>query len=159
SGAALWRAQSDGTLKLDLTAGALAERESLARALEPLADAVARERSALLLEHPDRDDSLSPESARRFARVACVPMLGAESVRGVRALCDPEGVASSAFEPADHALSGAMAERIAELLERAERWDALRQAETQLAELRARLRRRERLATLGEIAARIAREA
>jgi len=157
--AALWRAQPDGTLRLEATAGALAERESLARSLEALAMQVAGERRARILDRPAEELALPGEIAERFARLACLPITGHERLFGVLALFDAAGAESSPFEAGEPALQHAMAERLAELFEQAERWEVLRQAEAQLVELRARLRRRERLATLGEIAARLAREA
>ena len=157
--AALWRVQSDGTLRLEATAGGLAERESLARALEPLAHEVVAEGRARFLDRPGEEPALPAEVSERFGKLSCLPIPGAARVLGALALFDAAQAPHATFEPSDPALQCAMAERLAELFDQAERWEALRQAETQLAELRTRMRRRERLATLGEIAARLAREA
>lgn len=157
--AALWRTQPDGTLRLEATAGALADRESLARALEPLANAVVGEGRARFLDRPSEEPLLPGEASGRFGKLSCLPVTGAARVVGALALFDAAGAPHGSFEPSEPALQCAMAERLAELFEQAERWEALRQAETQLTELRTRMRRRERLATLGEIAARLAREA
>lgn len=158
-GAAFWRATPGGSPRLELTAGALAERESLARALDPLVERMVDQGRARYFDEPLEDSGLAAESAGRFARIACVPVLGRERALGVLALFDTPGARHARFASSDHELIRALAEGLGALLEQAECGDALRRMEAQLAEARARLRRRERLATLGEIAGRLAREA
>ncbi len=161
TGAAVWRQEAGSPLRLEVTAGGFAERESLARALQPLAESVVESRRERLLEGPVADPALPPEAAARFARVACLPIAAQDRVLGALAVFDGAEVprARAAFDVEDDEFLRAAADALAVLLEAARAAEALRSREQQVRELRARSRRRERLASLGELSSQLLQEA
>jgi signal transduction histidine kinase len=154
-GSAVWRAHGE-TLRLEVTHGPAGQRERFARALAPEAEAAALTASPRVIEPaaeargPD-----TPTVAGIVPVVAFGRTLGALAVWD-RALTAP--AESAAFGAADMEFLHTLADGLAMVLDQAARFDALRAAERERSELRARVRREERLAAVGEVAARAAEE-
>ena len=164
--AALWTLGAEEKMELVATAGERRERESLARLLTPRAVIAATRAQAEIVEDAGAADAgAGPRTADRelpagVSSAAFVPVAAYGRVLGVIAAFDaanPEGEASldrstAPAAPGDHELEtlSAIADGLAMVLDRAQRTDAARTSEQQTRELRARLRRRERLASVGE---------
>lgn len=167
--AAIWTLGAEARVELAATAGERREREALARQLTPLAAVAATRGQAeiLGLAVNSGEPAVQPageEIPRAVSRVAFVPVTAYDRALGVIAVfdafdaVDAEGGPSSdsrtaAQEPlGDHEMEtlSAIADGLGMVLDRAERTDAARAGEQQTRELRARLRRRERLASVGE---------
>jgi len=149
--AAIWMIGA-GEPELVMTAGDLREREGFARRLGSRA-AIAAAGGQVEIVAPESGETEEPIAG--VARVAFVPVQAYGRVLGVigafdAASSDTANVAMS--EDRDRGLEtlSAIADGLAMVLDRAERTDAARASEQQTRELRARLRRRERLASAGE---------
>lgn len=156
-GSALWLARPDGDLRLEVTHGPAGRRERLARALEPFAAAtLSGGRPWVADEHALDALGISGEP---IATAAAWPLAAYGRTLGVLAVHDaapgPEGPATAqAIE-----FLGTLADLTAGMLEAARREDALRASEHRRRDLADRMRREERLAALGELAAEVAHEA
>lgn len=164
--AAIWTMGAEERLELVATAGERRERESLARLLTPRAVLAATRAQAEIVERANvaegGDDArdAGADLPHALACAAFVPVAAYGRLLGVIAVFDaanPEGEGaherSLAHEAAgDHELEtlSAIADGLGMVLDRAARTDAARTSEQQTRELRARLRRRERLASVGE---------
>lgn len=149
-GSAAWRVHGE-QLRLEVTHGPAGRRERVARELGAAAGDAARGMSRRLLE-PAAPDG---------APAAIVPLIAFGRPLGALAAWEritlrPDEPA--AFDAADLEFLQTLADLLALVLDQASRFDALRAAERERDELRARVRREERLAAAGEIATRAARE-
>ncbi|MBI3539417.1 MAG: GAF domain-containing protein [Candidatus Eisenbacteria bacterium] len=158
-GGAVWLGDTAPDLELESTQGPPGTRERLARALMPLAMEVVEEGRPRVI--PDdgpgglRGDGSPVDSA------LIVPVTAYGAVRGVLAVYDRLASHPSrppGFDPADAAFVTALAHQLALAVDQARRIEAVRQAEQRCDDLRRELARRERLAALGEMAARVAHE-
>jgi signal transduction histidine kinase len=156
-GSAAWRVHGDA-LRLEVTHGAAGQRERAARELMPRAHEAAFSMAPRMIEpgRADIDDVVGAiESAGLVPLVAYGRPLGALAAweRTTFHPAEPRG-----FEAADMEFLHTLGDMLAMVLDQAARFDALRAAEREREELRARVRREERLAAAGELASRAARE-
>jgi len=158
---ALWTCGPEGVPRLAHTAGEAGDRESQARALQGLAEEVFAGRGPARIEGEELAARVPAIGASACVRM--LPLVASGRVLGVLAAVVPVDAAgvSAAGAPADSVREDdegiedlmAVADGLAVLLDRAARSDAERAGEQKVRELRARLRRREWLATVGERAA------
>ena len=149
-GSAAWRVHGD-QLRLEVTHGPAGQRERIARELGAAAGEAVRAMSRRRLE-------LAGTAA---AAAAVVPLIAYGRPLGALAAWEritlrPDEPAG--FEAADLEFLHTLADLLALVLDHAARFDALRTAEREREDLRARVRREERLAAAGELATRAARE-
>ena len=161
-GAALWVVGERHAPKLESTWGPAGTRERLGRALRPLAVAALERGRRVVLERVTDDARLSPEAAAQLSALAVLPMqahgrnLGALAVYD-RAAFHPAD--SMAFDPVDLEFLTTLCHLCALVLERAEEGDRLLRGDRERQDLTRRLARSERLAALGELAARMSKDA
>ncbi|OGF09370.1 MAG: hypothetical protein A2W00_14780 [Candidatus Eisenbacteria bacterium RBG_16_71_46] len=161
-GCALWLCDPRGGLRLEVTRGHASSRERLGRGLQTLATRVAERQKPLVLDRVTDEALLSPEIAAQLASLAVLPVIAYGRPLGVLAVYDRAAfhpAERSGFDRLDLECLSTLADMTALLLDQAQRVDALGASERRGHELRARVRREERLAGLGEIAMRAAREA
>lgn len=155
-GSAAWRVHGEAP-RLEVTHGPAGQRERVARQLAPVAAHVVASLGPRLIEpgHPLEEVEPLVESAVLVPLVAYGRGLGALAVweRIVIHPAEPRG-----FEAEDVEFLHTLADLLAMVLDQAARFDALRAADQEREDLRARVRREERLAAAGEIASRAARE-
>lgn len=149
-GSAGWRLHGD-QLRLEVTHGPAGQRERVARELGAAA------RDAVEAMSRRRVEPVAPggEQAAIVPLVAFGRPLGALAAWERTALRPDE---AAEFTTADLEFLQTLGDLLALVLDQAARFDALRAAEREREELRARVRREERLAAAGEMAARAARE-
>ncbi len=154
-GSAAWRVHGD-TLRLEVTHGPAGQRERIAREL------MGEAREATLAMTPRVLDPGAEGAAERTVTSAgIVPLVAYGHPRGALGVwektslhpAEPDG-----FDAADMEFLHTLGDLLAMSLDHAARFDALRAAEREREELRARVRREERLAAAGEFASRAARE-
>jgi nitrogen-specific signal transduction histidine kinase len=161
-GSAIWRIGSSGVPVLDVTFGLAGERERLARGLQHLVAATVVSERRRTLERVTDEALLSPEIAAQLENVAIIPMRAYERCVGAIAVYDrsPRGsLEPPEFDEVEVAVLETIADLLALVMDQAERFGSLRRAELRARELQARLAREERLATLGEMAVRVAEDA
>jgi signal transduction histidine kinase len=156
-GSAVWRVHGDA-LRLEVTHGPAGQREQVARELGGAAGDVAFTMSPRLIEpgpaHP-------PEVGAATQTAALVPLIAYGRTLGTLAVWErtsPHPAEPRGFEAADVESLHTLGDLLAMVLDQAVRFDALRAAEQEREDLRARVRREERLAAAGEFASRAARE-
>lgn len=149
-GAAVFLAGPGGTAKLEVAHGPAAWREAAARALEPEA------REALASRRPRGTE---PGAAGPAAAWAVVPLLAYERALGAVAVHDAGEEPREGLAPHDLEFLAALAAQAALLLAHAQAVDELARAHAAARDQSARLRELDRLAGLGELAARVAEEA
>jgi signal transduction histidine kinase len=159
-GAALWLGAAAGSLELESTQGAPGARERCGRALTPLAMEVVDAERARLVE-PGADGRTPGVASAEVHAAIVVPVVAYGVARGALAVHDR--VAShpsdpAGFDQADVDLVTTLADQLAIAVDQARRGETLKQVERRCEELRRELARRERLAALGEMAARVAHE-
>jgi signal transduction histidine kinase len=153
-GSAVW-CVGDGSLRLEITHGPSGQRERVARALQGVAEAAVRDSAPRALEAAELADA---EGVGALAERALVqPLVAYGRVLGALAVHDARG-ADGAWSAADREFLAALADAVALLMDHASRFDELQRAALQQRELRARVRREERLAAVGERVARTAHE-
>ena len=153
---AIWISAAGAPPMLSHTAGETSERESMARALQALAVETAESGQVLAIERDSGVPSRLPPGLDRVDRVLLLPVTASGQVMGVLAALTLNGLDPAARDAAGEdatELLTAVADGLGMLFDRAARAEAQRGSEQQARELRARLRRRERLATVGERAA------
>jgi len=161
-GSALWLAAGRAGVRLEATHGPAGQRESLARALQPVADTVAASGVAFASDAVPDDARLAPAVRERLQSLCVVPVTAFEASLGALAVYDRAALHPAhapGFDGEAREFLRALADLAAGAAGAAAREDRLRAAEARVADLRARARRRERLAELGEGAARLVREA
>jgi signal transduction histidine kinase len=156
-GSAVWRAHGDA-LRLEVTHGSAGQRERVARALMfPARESVMGLGSRIVAgsEEPHVPDGPPVPPAALVPLIAYGRPLGVLGVwdRAVRSPAEAAG-----FDAPDMEFLHTIADLLAMVLDQAERFDALRASEQERDELRRRVRREERLAAVGEMASRAARE-
>jgi signal transduction histidine kinase len=160
-GGALWTATAAGPLELQATHGPLGTRERLGRALEGLARAAIERARPVVLDRVVDDPRLGPDVAAQLQSIAIIPLLAYGRGAGAiavydRVTCHPSE--SGAFDRADLEFLATLADVLALAEEQARRCEELRIAEQHRQALQQQLVRSERLAALGEMAARVAHE-
>ncbi len=161
-GSALWLAGAEGPPRLEVTQGPAGRRERIGRSLQHLAAQAVESGQARVLDDVTDEALLSPEAAAEVGALAVFPCAAFGRVLGALAVYDPAGVEPgepAGFEPTDVEFVGALADLAASAADQARRFDELKHAEQQRRELAAQLRREERLAALGELAARMVHDA
>ncbi len=156
--AAIWTVAPGRPPVLAQTAGEVRERESVARALQSWANETVERAGARTVGPASGVPCEGWRGALEAVRGArLTPIVASGQVLGVLATVEmrARGAAALAGEGAGEAdtLLAAVADGLALLLDRAASAEARRAGERQERELRARLRRRERLANVGERAA------
>jgi nitrogen-specific signal transduction histidine kinase len=161
-GSAVWRIGPTGVPVLEVTFGMAGQRERLARGLQHLVAATVVSGKRRALDRVTDEALLAPEVAAQVENVAIIPMRAYERCVGAIAVYDrsPRGSLEPVeFDELELALLETIADLLALVMDQAERFGTLRRAELRGRELQARLTREERLATLGEMAVRVAEDA
>ena len=161
-GSAVWRTGPSGVPVLEVTFGLAGQRERLARGMQHLVAATIVSEKRRTLEHVTDEALLSPEIAAQVENVTIIPMRAYERCVGAIAVYDrvPRGsLEPPEFDELELALLETIADLLSLVMDQAERFGSLRRAELRARELQARLAREERLATLGELAVRVAEDA
>ncbi len=159
--AALFRARADGALAFELAHGPAPARELEARALAPAAAEVARAQRPLAGTGATELPGAAAEGLGEMSVWALQPVAAYGQVLGVIAAWDgPERhPASPEWERGDLECLAALGDSAALLFEHAHRLEELGAAERRREDLAARLREQDRLAAVGELAARVAEDA
>ncbi len=162
-GSALWVMDArEGSARLEGTYGAAAQRERLARGLTPLATACMASGRREVVESPASDSRLAADAAAAIGSVACVPLVAYEEVRGALAVYDlfpRPGAERDGVSSNDLLFLELLADQAAVMLAYVELYDRIRQGEKRLEDARSYQRHLERLASVGERAARAAQDA
>lgn len=167
-GAAVWLTGASGT-RLEVTHGPAGQRERIGRVLLPLAEEVIRTLEPRVLYGPaergriDAQDlpSAAPGVELDAYAVAARPLVAYGRALGALALYHGHpriGEAPATFVRMDLDFLGVLADVLGLVLEQARRGEEVQRAELANHELRARVRREERLASIGERASRVAAE-
>jgi signal transduction histidine kinase len=159
--AAVFRLRDDGALALELAHGPAPSREAEARALQPAAAEVARAGRPFAGAGAAELPGPAVEGAGEVSAWALQPIVAYGRTLGVLAAWDgsERPAASSEWEPGDLDFLAALADQGALLFEHARRLEELGAAERRREDLAARLREQDRVAAVGELAARVAEDA
>jgi len=160
-GGAAWIGVEPEPLVLRTTRGAPATRERIARALAPLAARAVEQGRVVALDQVAEEPRLGPEVAAMVRCVAVLPLMAYGHAAGALAIYDRAAAHpadAALFDTADLAFMAALADLLALARDQAQRCDAVRHAEARQRELQQQVARSERLAELGEQAARVAQE-
>lgn len=160
-GGALWIASESGSLDLRATHGPLGTRERLARAFDGFATAAIERARPMVLDRVVDEPNLSPDVAAQLQSLAVFPLLAYGRGAGALAVYDrvsQHPADSAAFDRLDLEFLATLADLVALAEDQARRCEGLRSAEQRLGEAQQQLARNERLAALGEMAARVAHE-
>lgn len=160
-GGALWLVDASGAPELRTTHGPPGSRERLGRQLSGLAAATVERARPLVLDRVTDEPRLDPDLAAQIQTLAVHPI--AAYGRGAGALavydrCVTHPAESEAFDRADVEFLATLADMVALAEDQARRWETLRQSQHRVRELQHEVARTERLAALGEMAARVAHE-
>lgn len=164
SGGALWRTAGERSVALLESVHVSDDRSDplrQAEALEPLARAVLRDEAARGLADAAADPALDPSLVRGFGAVFAVPVPGPTRAAGVLVLWGPAPRAlaePASFDRDDMRFAESLAGTLGAVLAQAGLSERVRRAETRLAETRKQLAAVERMAALGDLAARAAQE-
>ena len=132
-----------------------------AEALEPLARTVLREDAPRAVADAAADPALDPAAVRGFGAAFAVPVPGLTRAAGVLVLWGPAPRALAEpgrFDRDDMRFATALATTLGAVLAQAGLSERVRQAESRLGDAKKQLATVERLAALGELAARAAQE-
>lgn len=163
-GGVLWRTAGERSALLLESVHVSDDRDDplrQAEALEALARIVLREGAPRALADAAADPVLDPSAVRGFGAVFAVPVPGPTRAAGILVLWGPEPRALAepgGFGRDDIRFVEALAAVLGGVLAQAALSERVRQAETRLAETRKQLATVERMAALGELAARAAHE-
>lgn len=160
-GAAVWLGTSAAALRLEATFGPGGTRERLARAIQPLAGEVLDAAGPTIIDRSIDDERLAPEVAAQLSSLALFPLGAPGRRRGVLGIYDRASFHpgdSPAFPRPDVEFMTALADHAALALEHAARLETLRTVERRSRDLQQRLRRSDRLASIGESSLRMAQE-
>ena len=161
-GSAVWRVSPEGAPRLVVTFGVPGERERLARALQPLVAAHLDSIAGRAWDRIDEEALIPAEAAAQMTTVAIFPVRAYGRALGAIALYDraPRGALEpETYDGLEMASLATLADVLALVLDHTSRFEELQRLELRTRELQARVTREERLATLGEMAARVASEA
>lgn len=164
-GAALWRLADDPArphLEVAASYGPAAARDRLARELEGLATACLAEGRPRRIDRPAGEEGIPEDVAAQISSVCFVPLVAYGSPVGALIVYDRLGqhpCDGARFHDEDLTFLTALGDQYALATCLAASGDALRAGEEARRELIRRLAHNERLAALGEISARLAREA
>lgn len=162
NGSALWLKHENELPRLEITHGSPALRDRLGRALQTIAAQVFAEGRPRLNDCAADEPLLSPDAAASVHAFAVVPLKAYERTLGVLAVYDPARIQRGAprgFGRVELDALGALADLTAMAVDHAARFDEIQAAQVRHRELSARVARQERLADLGEGAAKAAEEA
>lgn len=156
-GSAVWRVDERGAWRLEVVHGPAAQRERMAAALETVARSSGERQR---VESGEQAPPGAPELLGEIRLWAAFPIVAYGRTLGACAVWDVDGrhPARGGLEPGDLEHLESLAGIAALLLEHARRIEELQRAEQQRADLRSRLESQEGLATLGELATRVAHE-
>jgi len=160
-GGALWLVDGSEAPELRTTHGPVGSRERLGRQLGPLAAAAIERGRPLVLDRVTDEPCLDPDVAAQVQSLVVHPLSaygrGAGAL-GVYDRCVGHPAESEAFDRADVEFLATLADLVALADDQGRRCEALRVAEHRARELQHEITRTERLAALGEMAARVAHE-
>ena len=159
-GSAVWRTQGEAT-RLEVTHGPSGQRERLARGLGTLMQDALESHVSRVLDRTEGDPRIPEDVWTQVPNVVMQPILAYGRPLGALAVYD-----RARLHPADDGTFGrddvqfvaTLAHQLALVLDQAVRYDTVRSVQQQNEDLRNWMRREERLASLGEVAARGARE-
>jgi signal transduction histidine kinase len=160
-GSAVWLGSSAAALRLEATSGPGGTRERLARAIQPLAGSALDEPGPVIVDRSIDEERLAPEVAAQLSSLALFPIGVSGRRRGVLGVYDRASFHpgdSPAFARVDLEFLASLADHAALALEHAARLESLRGVERRARDLQQRLRRSDRLASIGETALRMAQE-
>jgi signal transduction histidine kinase len=160
-GGALWVGPADA-LSLEVAQGPAGRRERVGRALHRLAAAVATAGQPRIVDRPADELLLAPDVAASLESLVVCPLRAYGRVLGALACYDrlPTRRSEAAgFPPMDAEFVSALGDLAALAVDQAERFAERKTGEQQRRELATRLERAERLAQVGEVAARMRDEA
>ena len=158
-GGALWLLSTGRAPRLEVTHGMNGERESLGKALQPLAEQVAAGGRVRVLEDPREEPLLGAEAGGTVAPLALLPLAAYGRTLGVLAVygrVTPDEL--PAFDASDREFLELVADLAALVVDQARRFELQRAGDQERRELKARARRQERMAAVGEMAVRLAEE-
>ena len=160
-GAALWRPDASGTLRLDQAAGTHGPRERIGRGLTALAAAVFEEGCALVLDAAGERTELSAEIAASVNAVALVPIPGAPqgAVLGIWDRVAFHPAESGGFDALDRSFLDTLVRLASGLLDRARQDEGVRTLQRERQDLERQLRRLERAHASAELTSQALREA
>ncbi len=159
-GTALWIVHGD-TLRLEATHGLALERDRIARALQPLAEATRGHAGPRIIEPAAEEPRIPAPLAGELGAVLIAPLVAYDTTLGVLAAyhgAAPDELEAGALREHAAALAG-LADQVALCLDQARRFDEQRSTRQREREAAARLRRVERMAALGEVALKVSQEA
>jgi signal transduction histidine kinase len=159
--AAVYRVRENGTLALELAHGPSATRDLQARALQASAAECRRAERVLSGTGADSLPSAGGEVVSELSVWAVMPITAYGVATGVLAAWDgaERHTASPEWERGDLETLATLADQAALLFEHARRLEELTNAERKREDLASRLREQDRLAAVGEMAARVAEDA
>ncbi len=159
--AAVFRLSGEGTLQIDTTHGAQATRDSQARALQVAAAEAVRANRALAGAGAAELPGPQAAALGELSVWALQPLCAYGHTTGVLAVWDgaDRHPAAPEWERGDLETLATLADQAALLLEHARRLDELAAAERRREDLASRLREQDRMAAVGELAARVAEDA
>jgi len=158
-GGALWLLSTGRAPRLEVTHGMNGERESLGKALQPLAEQVAAGGRVRVVEDPREEPLLGAEAGATVAPLALLPLAAYGRTLGVLAVYGrvaPDEL--PAFDASDREFLELVADLAALVVDQARRFELQRAGDQERRELKARARRQERMAAVGEMAVRLAEE-
>jgi signal transduction histidine kinase len=160
-GGALWLVDGSGAPDLRMTYGPLGARERLGRQLGGLAASVVERARPLVLDRVTDEPRLDPDVAAQIQSLAVLPLMAygrAVGALGVYDRCASHPAESEAFDRSDIEFLTTLSDLVALAEDQARRCDTLRHAELRHRDQQREIARNERLAALGEMAARVAHE-
>jgi signal transduction histidine kinase len=160
-GGAVWLLDGSGAPELRSTDGPTGSRERLGRQLGALAAAAIERGRPLVLDRATDDPRLEPDLAAQIQSLALHPLAAYGRAAGALAVydrCVAHPAESEAFDRADLEFLATLADLVALAEDQARRCEALRHADHRSRQLQHEVARSERLAALGEMAARVAHE-
>ena len=159
-GSAVWRVRDDAT-RLEVTHGPSGRRERAARALGTVVQEAIESQSPQVVDSAEQDPRIAEDVSEQVRTAVVYPVIAYGRPVGAVAVYDRTRLHPGdpgAFRQDDIHFVGIVANQLALVLDQADRYDAVRTMKQQNEDLRSWMRREERLASLGEVAARGARE-
>lgn len=157
-GGALWLLSTGRAPRLEVTHGMNGERESLGKALQPLAEQVAAGGRVRVVEDPREEPVLASEAGALAAPLALLPLAAYGRTLGVLAVYGRLAGEPLGFDASDREFLELVADLAALVVDQARRFELQRAGDQERRELKARARRQERMAAVGEMAVRLAEE-
>jgi signal transduction histidine kinase len=158
-GGALWLLSTGRAPRLEVTHGMNGERESLGKALQPLAEQVAAGGRVRVVEDSREEPLLASEAGALAAPLALLPLAAYGRTLGVLAVYGRVAPGEApGFDASDREFLELVADLAALAVDQARRFELQRAGDQERRELKARARRQERMAAVGEMAVRLAEE-